>query len=362
MKLKIVADEALQGLEMLKEHDLRLFSGREIKARDLKDADALLVRSVTRVNEALIADAFHLSFVGTATIGVDHIDSAALAKRGIKFSYAPGCNANAVVDYVLAVLLGHYPDKALSGMTVGVAGYGNVGRRLVKALAALEIKFVVYDPLLDQSLVPNACSEAQLFACEAISLHVPLTRQGMHATQHWFSTSVLKQLGALSCLINSSRGDVIEQSALLDFLEHKKHSKFVLALDVWPNEPQLEERLFTQCEVATPHIAGHSLAGKLRGSFMVFDAMAEHFGISLPEPEANIEQFSFPFDLRIESDANDQSGRDALRESLNDMLALKTLSNDFKTALLNTSPEKNVEFAFEAFRKAYNPRKEFSYS
>ena len=367
MKLKVVADQGLHGLDILSQHELTVIPGREIDARDIKFADALLVRSVTNVNEELLQKAKHLAFVGTATIGTDHISFSELKNQNIAFAYAPGCNANAVVDYVLSVLLNGFSDEELTGIKVGVAGYGNVGSRLAAALKVLDINYQVYDPLLEQQSIPNACGYREFLQSDIFSLHVPLTTQGDHATRHWFSHDVFAAIQASLGLINTSRGEVIEQEALLSFLDAKNSEDFLLALDVWPNEPAISSALLSRCRFASPHIAGHSVAGKLRGSLTIFKAMAKHFKCelnrtALANAEAIVSEVSETAPWATIGWKQHEADRFFnVRELLASNLNLQHLTRDLREAIEEGERSNSTAHAFEVFRRAYRPRREFNY-
>lgn len=248
--------------------------GREITAQDVRDADALIVRSITRVDEALLAGS-RVRFVGSCTIGVDHVDTHWLAEHGIGFASAPGCNAEAVVDYVLSslVTLGERQEWSLFERRVGVVGAGNVGARLVARLQAMGIATQVCDP-------PRAEREGQagfvdldtlIATCDVICLHVPLVRDGAHATRHLLDEARIKALSSGCVLINAGRGDCVDGAALTQRLESA--GDITAVLDVWESEPGIDAALRDQVALATPHIAGHSLDGKLRGTFMIHEAL-----------------------------------------------------------------------------------------
>lgn len=277
--MKLVADENIPLVRELFADfgELSLYPGRAISADTVRDADALLVRSVTKVDQALVAGS-RLRFVGTATIGTDHVDQAALAAQGIGFANAPGCNATAVAEYVLASLLvlaerGKYrPGQDV----IGILGHGNVGSRLAAKLAALDWPFRVCDPLLPATSLPGGgVSAEQLLACDVLTLHVPLSKAGAHSTWHWLSSETLTRSRA-RVIINSCRGPVVDNEALLSWLNADVRRAAVL--DVWEHEPDVPDALLAKVDLATPHIAGHSREGKLNGSFMIHAAFCRQFG------------------------------------------------------------------------------------
>lgn len=282
------------------------FSGRSLSASDVSDADVLLVRSITKVNEALLNENTQLSFVGTATIGVDHIDQSYLAHRNINFNSAPGCNAISVAEYVLSamVVLAERYLLSLSGLTVGIIGAGNTGSRLSEKLTALNIAHVLCDPILAESSSDGRsfATLEQALNCDVISLHVPLTREGEHPTYHLLDAERLSQLNENQILINACRGEVIDNQALLKMKQAGHPLKLVL--DVWEAEPNILMPLIEYCEITTAHIAGYSLEGKARGTEMLYRALCQQLNISpnkhlsdfLPTPQIDFVEIKQEFD------------------------------------------------------------------
>ncbi|NQD38189.1 DUF3410 domain-containing protein [Permianibacter sp. IMCC34836] len=292
MKMKLVADENIPLVRELFSAfgELVLRPGRAITAHDLADADALLVRSVTTVNANLLKGSA-VRFVGSATIGTDHVDHVALADAGIAFANAPGCNANAVAEYVIASLLVLAErNRFRPGRDViGILGYGNVGRRLAAKLTALAWPFRVCDPPLAeaQNRAQQWCTAAELRDCDVLTLHVPLNKQGAHPTWHWLDEAAFASMRA-RVVINSCRGPVVDNHALLDWLRAEPTRAAVL--DVWEHEPDLPDDLLQRVDLATPHIAGYSREGKCNGSFMIHAAFRQHFGLDA----ANAERWQLP--------------------------------------------------------------------
>lgn len=255
--------------------------GREISAADVADADALIVRSVTQVNQALLANS-RVGFVGTCTIGTDHIDQAFLNEQGIGFASAPGCNAEAVVDYVLSSLLtiAEREGWALSERSVGVVGVGNVGSRLLARLKALGISVLACDPPRAEVEGAHGFSDIdELIArCDVLCLHTPLVASGPHSTHHLLNAQRINELAPGSVLLNAGRGDCVDGLALRSRLAGQ--GDIIAVLDVWEQEPAIDANLHDLATLATPHVAGHSLDGKLRGSWMIHQALAAHLGQS----------------------------------------------------------------------------------
>ncbi|MBT8148566.1 MAG: 4-phosphoerythronate dehydrogenase, partial [Gammaproteobacteria bacterium] len=239
---------------------LKTLPGRAISAGDVADADALLLRSVTRVDEQLLKHSA-VRFVGTATIGTDHIDTGLLARKGVGFAYAPGCNANAVVDYVLAAIFAEFSHGELARKRIGIIGCGNVGQRLLACLDHFGLRATVYDPLLQPGVLAAnyACDEAgaldAVLNCDIVSLHVPLTESGEHATLGLLNAARLQRLPDGAMLLNTSRGEVIDNRALTKVAQQR--SDLRLVLDVFAQEPQPSVALVKRANYATPHIAGY---------------------------------------------------------------------------------------------------------
>jgi len=272
------------------------FSGRTLTAEQVAEADVLLVRSITQVNEQLLHLNNKLSFVGSATIGTDHIDQEYLASRDITFHSAPGCNAVSVAEYVLSalVVLAERYLLDLSQLTVGIVGGGNTGSRLSEKLTALSIEHKICDPLLEQKQSRNKANSSdnrkyvsldEVLACDVISLHVPKVEGGAHPTYQLINEENLAGLRQDQILISACRGDVIDNHALLA-LKQSGHG-LKLVLDVWQGEPDVLEALIPFTEIATAHIAGYSLEGKARGSEMLYQALCQQLEIDAKYQLAN---------------------------------------------------------------------------
>ncbi len=277
--MRIVADaqiplvaEAFSGLG-----EVALYPPRQLTRAAVADAEVLLVRSITPVDADLLAGSA-LRFVGTATIGEDHLDTAYLQQAGIYYASVPGCNAEAVAEYVLSALcvLAQQQNFELPARTVGIVGCGNTGSALAAKLKLLGVRVLRNDPPLaaqrgdDTAFVP--LSEL-LASADIVSLHVPLTRTGAHPTQHLISAAQLTTMRPGSTLINTSRGAVVDNVALLHSLR-SGHLRGAV-LDVWEGEPRPNPALLAAVTLATPHIAGYSLMGKLRATERLYRALCE---------------------------------------------------------------------------------------
>lgn len=256
--------------------DVHVFSGRMVSAEQLKDADILLVRSITQVNEKLLHLNTQLKFVGTATIGTDHIDLDYLRQRNISFSSAPGCNKVSVAQYVLSALLVLSENKQfkLADKSVAIVGAGNTGTAVYDCLTGLGVTCHLYDPPLKLAGDKrDFCEFSDVLNADIITLHVPKVKHGLYTTIHMFDHKVLDQLTSKQILINASRGEVIDNQALLSLSQQQKTA--MLVLDVWENEPNVESALLPYTLLATPHIAGYSLDGKVRGTEMLYQAWCQ---------------------------------------------------------------------------------------
>ncbi|WP_300655761.1 4-phosphoerythronate dehydrogenase PdxB [Pseudomonas sp.] len=278
--MQIVADENIPLLDEFFAGfgEVRRLPGRGIAAAAVADAELLLVRSVTRVDQALL-EGSAVRFVGTCTIGTDHLDLDYFAQAGIGWASAPGCNARGVVDYVLGslLLLAEQQGVELATRTYGVVGAGEVGGRLVEVLRGLGWRVLVCDPPRQLAEGGDFVSLEQVIAeCDVLSLHTPLERGGAQPTHHLFDARRLAQLKPGAWLINASRGAVVDNPALRELL--KQRDDLQVVLDVWEGEPQVDVELAGRCRIATPHIAGYSLDGKLRGTAQIYAAVCAHFG------------------------------------------------------------------------------------
>ncbi|MBL5883212.1 4-phosphoerythronate dehydrogenase PdxB [Lelliottia aquatilis] len=279
--MKILVDENMPYARELFSRlgDVKAVPGRPIPLAELDDADALMVRSVTKVNETLLSGK-SVKFVGTATAGTDHVDDAWLAQAGIGFSAAPGCNAIAVVEYVFSslLMLGERDGFALKDRTVGIVGVGNVGGRLQKRLEALGIRTLLCDPpRADRGDEGDFRALDELVEqADVITFHTPLFKDGPYKSLHLADEVFIRRLKPGTILINACRGPVVDNAALLKCLEEGQDLSVVL--DVWEPEPDLNVTLLNHVDVATAHIAGYTLEGKARGTTQVFEAYSAFIG------------------------------------------------------------------------------------
>ncbi|WP_028870126.1 4-phosphoerythronate dehydrogenase [Psychromonas arctica] len=329
------------------------FSGRDVTAEQLKDADILLVRSITKVNESLLALNERIQFVGTATIGTDHIDQAYLKQRNISFSSAPGCNKISVAEYVLSALLilAEHKQFVLNDKTVAIVGAGNTGSAVYECLTAVGVTCKLYDPPLQAAGDQRAfCDFDDVLAADIISLHVPKTMRGEYKTFHLFDHEILQKLNCNQILINACRGEVVDNKALLSLAQEEKAP--ILVLDVWENEPNIEKALLPYVELATPHIAGYSLDGRVRGTEMLYQSLNQHLNLPTTlnsidfKAKANITDITISNNINAEllkslvhliydvrrddalfrAKVNDLNGFDQMRKNYPERRELSTLS------------------------------------
>ena len=325
-----------------------------ITPETVRDARALLVRSVTQVNEALLAGS-RVEFVATATIGFDHIDQAYLASRGIGFASAQGCNARSVAEYVLAALavLGERRGRPVLGQTLGIVGCGNVGGRLARMAEALGLRVLRNDPPLARKTADPRYRPLEALAdADIVTFHVPLEREGPDATYHMINQGLLHRLKCGVTLLNSSRGSVVETAALKAALAAGHLGAVVL--DVWEKEPNIDVELLERADIATPHIAGYSYDGKVNGTRMVLEAFCRHFGVTrewdpspLVPPPAN-PRVRLPAGLSVE---------EALRAATRAAYDIEADDRRLR-AMAKEPPEKRGK-CFDSLRKHYPGRREF---
>ena len=279
--MKILVDENMPYARELFSRlgNVKAVPGRPIPVNELDDADALMVRSVTKVNEALLAGKA-IKFVGTATAGTDHVDDKWLKQAGIGFSAAPGCNAIAVVEYVFSslLMLAERDGFALQDRTVGIVGVGNVGGRLQKRLEALGIRTLLCDPPRKDNGEEGDFRplDELVEQCDVITFHTPLFKEGPYKSLHLADEALIRRLKPGTILINACRGPVVDNAALREVLTRRDDLQAVL--DVWEGEPQVDRELADLCVLATPHIAGYSLDGKQRGTAQIYQALCAHLG------------------------------------------------------------------------------------
>lgn len=336
---------------------VRVLPGRRIGAADLKDVDVLIVRSVTRVNESLLGGT-PVRFVGTATIGCDHIDVDYLQPRGIAVASAPGSNANSVAEYIVAALLrsAHARGNPLEGSTIAVIGVGNVGTRVVEMAQALGIRCVLNDPPRHRATADPAfvALDEALPGAEYVTLHVPLERRGPDATEKMAGRSFFERMRPGAVFLNTSRGEVVDEDALAAAIDsgHVSHAM----LDVWQHEPHIDPQMVRRAFLATPHIAGYSFDGKVTATVMLFQALCRwlnrradiDLSAVLPPP-------SVP---RLDLTDRHGADEDLLRAAVS---AVYDIGEDDR-ALRQAMAQPDGGLRFDLLRKEYKPRHEFHHT
>ncbi|MEZ9142135.1 MULTISPECIES: 4-phosphoerythronate dehydrogenase [unclassified Shewanella] len=357
--MKIVADENMPYVEALfgELGEITRVNGRQLTPEQLVDVDVLLVRSVTKVNQQLLAQANQLKFVGSATIGTDHIDLDYLQQQNIPFTNAPGCNATAVGEFAFIAMLelAKRFKQPLQNKVVGIVGAGNTGSALEHCLKAYGIEVLLCDPVLAREQTQTGNSNTREFVsldtiieqADIISLHVPITRVGEDKTWYMLDETRLNQLKPNTWLLNCCRGEVIDNRALIKVKQQRADLKLVL--DVWEGEPNPMPELVPLVEFATPHIAGYSLEGKARGTHMLFQKLCEIMNIDVDKSVSNL----LPAFSISKLDINDALSETQL---LNIARLVYNLNDDdylFRNSFLNNH-------GFDHMRKNHTHRREFS--
>ena len=351
----IVADENIPLIEEFFADfgEIRRLPGRQINRADVHDADILLVRSVTKVDRELL-EGSAVRFVGTCTIGTDHLALDYFQQAGIQWSSAPGCNARGVVDYVLGSLLtlAEIEGADLTQRTYGVVGAGEVGGRLVNVLRLLGFNVLVCDPVREAAEGADYVSLEQIIEqCDVISLHTPLSKSGDFATWHLLDEARLNRLKPGTWLINASRGPVVDNAALRNVLNAREDLQAVL--DVWEGEPQVDVELADLCVLATPHIAGYSLDGKQRGTAQIYQALCAFLGQTPQVQLADL--LPAPWLAKVELSANSDQAW-ALAMVCRGVYDPRRDDADFRRTL--TGPVDQQKQAFDGLRKHYPVRRE----
>jgi len=354
--MRIVADENIPFVRQAFAEfgEVHTLPGRAIAPVDLKDAEVLLVRSVTQVNAELLAQSA-VRFVGTATIGEDHIDTAWLDKQKIAFTSAPGSNAESAAEYVVSALLtmAERRGEILSNQRVGIIGCGNVGTRVRAKLRALGMQCLIYDPpRAERGVVDDYASLAQILACDVVSLHVPLVKSGPYPTLNLADEAFFAALSPNAIFINTARGAVVEESALLAKLTTCPN--FSAVIDVWRNEPNINLEILRRAALATPHIAGYSRDGKVNGTETLYRALCR-FMLHNPTWSAQaVLEAPTIYALRLSAGV---SAQEAVTKTVRACYDIR--SDDAALRRIFYNPDQAGYF--DRLRKNYPPRREFSH-
>ncbi|MDO6568726.1 4-phosphoerythronate dehydrogenase [Alteromonas sp. 1_MG-2023] len=353
--------------------DVSSYAWQTLTPEDIKNVDVMAVRSTTKVNQDLLSQASQLKFVTTATSGTNHMDKSWLDSQGISWNSAGGCNAVAVAEYVLsAVLLAERAGKLdTNAITIGIVGAGHVGTALAKRLDALNIHYKLCDPPLRASGDPRAFVDFdEIIGCDVITLHVPFVKSGTHSTGKLINANVLEQLKGNQLLINACRGEVVDEQALLTRLNQANPPTVVL--DVFENEPAINLELTKHCWLMTPHIAGHSVEGKVRGTQYVYEQISALLG----KPSTKTLDECLPAIEPIKVDLASPSSLGLLKQDLIGLMLqvynVDIDDNAFRLALRDVLLMQQTESAnseeiaasishtFATMRKSYRVRRECS--
>ena len=352
----ILADQNIPFAKQAFTHlgEVKTFVGRELSAKDVAQADVLLVRSVTKVNDSLLAGS-KVKFIASATIGTDHVDLDNLQQQGISFANAPGSNATSAAEYVLAALLevASQQKLVLDKLQVGIVGYGNVGSRVANLFEALGLQCQIYDPPRQQHFADrDYCDWQTICTCELVTAHVPLTHEGDYPTYRMFDATFFRGLKPGAVFINTARGEAVDEAALLQRLES---SALHLVLDVWQNEPRINPQLVRQTLISTPHIAGYAYDGKLRGTEMIYQAACRYFSVK-PQwsMQAELNEANTPLSVTQHQDLT-QLLLPLVRQAYS-----ITEDSDRLRMILNMDATQAAAH-FDELRKHYPKRREFSH-
>ena len=349
--MKIVADDKIPFLKGALEPfaELVYIPGKQISREILKDSDALLIRTRTICNENLL-EGTSIRFIGTATIGFDHIDTHYCSKNKIIWTNAPGCNSSSVQQYIAAALLRSSSEHHfnLKDKTLGIIGVGNVGSKVEKFARSIGMNVLLNDP-------PRARIEGKknfhslntvLSGSDILTVHVPLNIVGEDQTWHLFNEVSFKKIKRGAWFLNSSRGEVTDTCSLKKALNSGMLSGAVI--DVWENEPDIDSELLQQAFIATPHIAGYSTDGKANGTSMVVNSLTKYF--NLPSENWYPSNVPPPASPYISIDCNNKTDEEIIREAV-----IHTYNIDKDNSMLRISIQN-----FEKLRGDYPVRREFT--
>lgn len=349
--MRIVADDKIPFLKGALEPyaEVVYIPGKQIKMEMLKDSDALLIRTRTICNENLL-EGTSIRFIGTATIGFDHIDTHYCSKNKIIWTNAPGCNSSSVQQYIAAALFRISSEHhfSLKDKTLGIIGVGNVGSKVEKFARSVGMNVLLNDP-------PRARIEGKknfhslntvLSGSDILTVHVPLNIVGEDQTWHLFNEESFKKIKRGAWFLNSSRGEVTDTYSLKNALYSGMLSGAVI--DVWENEPNIDPELLQQAFIATPHIAGYSTDGKANGTSMVVNSLTKYF--NLPSENWYPSDVPPPASPYISIDCNNKSEEEIIREAV-----IHTYNIDKDNSMLRISIQN-----FEKLRGDYPVRREFT--
>ncbi|HEY9018964.1 4-phosphoerythronate dehydrogenase [Thiomicrospira sp.] len=346
----LIIDDAIPYAQAMFAHlgDVKLVAGRDINADLVKHADALIVRSRTQVNANLLENS-SVKFVGSTVVGLDHIDQAWLSQNNIRFYSAQGCNANSVAEYVISglLVLAEQHQIDLSQQTLGIIGVGHVGKLLLQKARALGMRCLLNDPPRQQAEGDKEFTELTelLQQADIISVHTPLTKSGEFASLDLLNAQNMALIKPSAILINAARGGIINEQAWCQ-LNNRAN-----IIDCWQNEPNIDANLYAKADIATAHIAGHSLEAKVAGSSMVYQQLCDFWQIT-PQTEWQTQLPNPPAALNPPNSQNPQTALAQILKQAYDILADDLAIRDKSV--------KNVQAQFELYRRQYPIRREWS--
>lgn len=304
--MKLVIDDACYAYQEIFGDfgEITALAGRDINAQSVKDADVLIVRSRTQVNQDLLAGS-KVKFVGSTVAGLDHVDQAYLKNQGITFFSAQGCNAMAVAEYVITAIVNLADELGFdyTKKTLGIIGVGNVGSRLAAKAELMGMKTLLNDPIRQEAEnLPDFVDLNVALSADIVTFHTPLTKDGAHPSYQLLNASNFHCITDKTILFNAARGGIINEEIW------QKTQTLVNVIDCWESEPNINQSLQKNAYWATPHIAGHSVDAKFQGSFMVYEALCDFVGVTQNTQIANLIN---PGQLRV--------NQPNLKDTLNDI-------------------------------------------
>lgn len=342
--MKIIIDSAIPYINGVLEplSEVIYKKGSEISNEDIIDCDAMIIRTRTKCDKELLHGS-NVKFIGTATIGFDHIDMSYCNEQGIAVSTAAGCNAMAVVQYVIAAIVELRKVREIipENTTIGIIGVGNVGSALEKVLKILGYNVLVNDPprsKQDKNFV-SIPLDILLSKSDIVTLHTPLVKGGDNPTLNMVDSSFLNKMGQNKIIINASRGEVVDEKSLIDAIDNGVISHSVI--DVWQNEPKINSDFCDRGYISTPHIAGYSIQGKANGTAIMIKSLTSFFKIRGYEDW-------YPNNIYIPRRDNDE-----IFDHIENRISL------YYNILDDNNKLKSDKLSFEELRNNYKYRNEF---
>ena len=322
-------------------------AGNKINSKHLVDADALIIRSRTKITPPLLTNS-KVQFIGSTVVGLDHVDQNYLLQNNIQFYSAQGCNANSVAEFVITCIVNYAKENniILKNKTLGIIGVGNVGRLLQQKAITLGLKILANDPPRQQQKNKhNFVDLNSVLNADIVSFHTPLIASGNYPTKHLLNKENFKLIKPQALIINAARGGIIDEKAWLNYA--KQHPTLTSIIDCWQDEPNINPKLYAIAKIATPHIAGHALDAKIKGTLMVYQKLCKLWNIKknnhwknyLPKPPPTIKLIQYP--------TNQQTIYQLLKKCYQP-------NKDHQAINLTNSTE------FEYYRRHYPTRREWS--